>query len=278
MAEDWSREEVEATVATYLEMLERELLDQPFSKTDHNRALQPLLNNRSKGAVEFKFGNVSAALVDLGMPYVDGYKPYPNYQQLLLEVTAAHLEARPQLLALIETTVNRPAAGVPSVAVEDVLVDPPIREKPGPTYERRVPPRAVPGTDYLQIEARNRSLGLAGEKFVVTFEHQRLWKAGKKALAERVEHVAITRGDGLGYDVHSFDESGRDRLIEVKTTRFGAMTPFYVTRREVEASEIHQTYHLYRLFRFEQPQLYVVGGSLREHFELDPSHFKARIP
>ena len=277
MAEDWSREEVEATVASYLDMLEKELLRRPYSKAEHNRALQSLLNNRSKGAIEFKFGNVSAALVDLGKPYVEGYKPYPNYQQLLLEVTEAQVESRPELLALVEAAVTKPAA-IPPVDHDAILVDAPVREKPLRSYERRTPPRPVTGKDYLAMEARNHSLGRAGEEFVVKFEQERLWKSGRKALSERVEHVAVTKGDGLGYDVHSFDDSGRDRWIEVKTTRFGAMTPFYVTRREVDVSETSDaTYNLYRLFKFEQPRLYIVEGSLRQRFDLDPVQFSAKV-
>ena len=41
-------------------------------------------------------------------------------------------------------------------------------------------------------------------------------------LAARVDRVSETRGDGLGYDVLSFETSGRERLIEVKTTNYGA--------------------------------------------------------
>jgi hypothetical protein len=37
---DWTREEVEAIVADYLEMLTLELLGQKFNKTEHRRNLQ----------------------------------------------------------------------------------------------------------------------------------------------------------------------------------------------------------------------------------------------
>ena len=33
------------------------------------------LDGRSKGSIEFKHQNVSAVLVDMGLPYIDGYKP-----------------------------------------------------------------------------------------------------------------------------------------------------------------------------------------------------------
>ena len=40
----------------------------------------------------------------------------------------------------------------------------------------------------------------------------------------------------MGFDILSFDLSGRDRMIEVKTTSFGKETPFFITRAEVNLS------------------------------------------
>lgn len=279
MAEDWSREEVEATTARYLDMLEMELSHQPFVKADVNRSLQPLLRRRSKGAIEYKFGNLSAAMLDLGKPYVSGYKPYPNYQHLLIEVAAVQLESRPELLALIDSLATRPAATVPAVDMDTILVAAPARD-PEVKYlkERPKGPHRLVFVDHLAIESRNRSLGKAGEEFVLRFEHQRLWTEGRKDLAERIDHIAA-KGDGPGYDIHSFDADGRDRLIEVKTTRLkGEMTPFFASRREVDVStEHHSSYHLYRVFRFDDPKLFIVRGSLQERFQLDPWSYKARV-
>src|SRR3954447_1076890 len=65
-------------------MLRAELAGEPYSKSDHNRNLRPLLNNRSKSSVEFKHQNISAVLVGMGLPYIDGYKPARNFQKALL--------------------------------------------------------------------------------------------------------------------------------------------------------------------------------------------------
>ncbi len=73
--------------------------------------------------------------------------------------------------------------------------------------------------DYLALEARNQSLGKAGEELVLRVEMDRLRREGASRLADRIEHVSHTRGDGLGYDVLSFESTGRERLIEVKTRR-----------------------------------------------------------
>jgi hypothetical protein len=50
-------------------------------------------------------------------------------------------------------------------------------------------------------------------------EKRRLRDARRDDLARRVEWVASTVGDGLGFDILSFDElDGSERFIEVKTT------------------------------------------------------------
>lgn len=281
MAEDWSTEEVALTVADYFAMLERELRGEPYSKREHNRRLQPLLNNRSPGAIEFKHANISAVLIEMGFPYIDGYKPRANYQELLKTEVAARLQREPGVVNAAKAAVEAPAPAHPPVpAVSDILVPPPLRERARAAYDRRIPPLVPrPGANYLEIEARNSSLGKAGELFALDFEHRRLWDAGQKTLAERIEHIAVTKGDGLGYDILSFDETGHERLIEVKTTSFGSMTPFFASLREVAVSEERpREFTLYRVFRFrEAPQLFMLPGSLRESVDLQPAQYKASL-
>lgn len=70
----WTRLEDEAAVSDYLDMLVEELSGRPVNKAEHNRRLRALLTERSKGSIEFKHANISAAMIDLGYRYVDGYK------------------------------------------------------------------------------------------------------------------------------------------------------------------------------------------------------------
>jgi hypothetical protein len=122
-------------------------------------------------------------------------------------------------------------------------------------------------------------MGLAGETFVAEVERRRLHAAGKIELSRRVEHVALTRGDGLGYDVLSFENSGQERFIEVKTTAYSIETPFYISSTEVEFSmEANQQYRLYRLFDFRRrPRLFQLQGPVANHCRLDPRLFVARF-
>jgi hypothetical protein len=108
----------------------------------------------------------------------------------------------------------------------------------------------------------------------------RLRQLGHRRLSEKVEHVARTQGDGLGYDILSFESNGRERLIEVKTTRYGDMTPFFATRNEVEVSERQAaSYRLYRVFKFEKkPRLFILPGALRQSVILEPVTYRASLP
>jgi hypothetical protein len=131
----------------------------------------------------------------------------------------------------------------------------------------------------LEIEARNSALGLAGEQLVVRYEQERLSRAGQDRLADKIIHISAIESDNSGFDVLSYEANGCERLIEVKTTRFGALTPFFASRNEVEVSDHRNAnYQLYRVFKFsEQPKLFVLPGSLKRTCQLDPVSFSARI-
>jgi hypothetical protein len=122
-------------------------------------------------------------------------------------------------------------------------------------------------------------LGRAGEEFVVDFERARLISEAQERLASRVERVSVTRGDQEGFDVLSFSANGRERLIEVKTTGFGAYTPFFVTRNELETSkENSDRYHVYRVFTFRRsPRLFILPGAIDQSCDLEPAQFVARV-
>lgn len=279
MAQDWSPTEVAATVADYLVMLTDELCGRPYNKREHNRRLETLLAGRSAGAIEFKHQNISAVMIELGLPYIDGYKPRGNYQELLRTEVLKHLSGATDVERIAEQLVEAPVESVERIRVpEDVFVNPPRREMPRAAYERHAPRLATRDINYLERESRNRSLGQAGERFALEAEHRRLWAAGAHRLAEKIEHVSASQGDGLGYDILSFELDGRERCIEVKTTAFGAMTPFFASANEVATSESLPTFQLYRVFKFRrEPRIFVLPGSLRQSCTLDPVQFRASL-
>lgn len=278
---DWSREEVEATVASYLQMWLLEQAGQRYSKTEHRRALLPKLNSRTDAAVELKHQNISAILMEHGWQNIPGYKPRGNYQRLLADFVADRIMQDRQFDHAAEMAADQPAAVPLLGSIEGILVDCPAVSPAA--HEARAPyfvtQNAILKRDYLDREARNASLGKAGESFVVEFEQRRLHHLGLKRLAEKVDHVAATKGDGLGFDVLSFDESGRDRFIEVKTTAWGKETPFYISRNELEFSKANaEQFHLYRVFEFrKKPRMFDMVGVVDRHCVLDPVSYRGRF-
>ena len=133
--------------------------------------------------------------------------------------------------------------------------------------------------DYLRREARNRSLGDAGEALVMDYERLRLERAGKDHLARNIEQVSRTIGDQAGYDIRSYHTNGRDRFIEVKTTRYGQYTPFYISDGEVRFSRAHaDSYHLYRVFGFRKsPRLFTLPGEVGQHVRLQATTYRAQF-
>lgn len=263
-------------MADYLVMLAAELSGVPYNKSEHRQRLRPLLTKRSEGSVEFKHQNISAALIRIGFPYIAGYKPRWNYQRPLLdEVVFEQLTSNTTLLALAQADADRSIA-VPTIEdILKILTAPPASRLPREGLRQpKTAYRSAP-VNYLEREARNRHLGLSGELLVINFERARLISLNKEPLASRIEHVAKVRGDAEGFDVLSFETTGEDRLIEVKTTKYGQDTPFFVSRHELDVSDARSgQYHLYRVFSFGSvPGLFTLPGALSSTCALDPATY-----
>lgn len=83
--------------------------------------------------------------------------------------------------------------------------------------------------------------------------------------------------NGLGFDIRSFDASGTEQMIEVKTTRFSKDTPFFVSRNALKASQAQaENSHLYRVYAFRQsPKLFTLKGAISQHCQVDPVSYRA---
>lgn len=278
MSANWSRDEVEVTVADYLHMLTQELAGQAYNKTAHRNDLKHKLSGRTDGSIELKRQNISAVLLKLGCPWISGYKPRSNYQGLLFDVVAEQVAGSPLFDRAAMNAAEQPATVPLLSSIKKVMVAPPTMnisaKEPSRKYERRTEGFK---RDYVEREARNSSLGRAGEEFVLYYEQKRLYQLGKKKLSEKVEHVSSTKGDGLGFDILSFEKSGQECFVEVKTTAFPKETPFFVSRNEVEFSkEFALQFQLYRLFEFRKnPKMFALPGAVSENCNLDPTSYLA---
>ena len=128
----WSDEEVGLLVADYFDMLELDLLGRDYNKAEHNRLLREKLTARSKSSVEFKHQNVSAVLLKLGLPSIDGYKPARNFQRSLVASVQAYLEANPSFFVMLDSAADAAPEALPKFDAWDRLFEAPPDDTPTP--------------------------------------------------------------------------------------------------------------------------------------------------
>lgn len=244
---DWSLSECEITVEAYFECLAKKLSGEPYNRAKTCRDIAEIIH-RSAGAAA-----VAA-----------------NVQRLLTYVVLDPLAKRNSVFEIV------PKTPIPVTDTKSLVVAPPA-VPPNNTDSDEEKSRVARKIDFAKREAKNRNLGRSGEKWVLSFEKKRLQEAGKSDLAERVDWVSDRVGDGLGYDIVSFEVNGSELFIEVKTTNAGATTPFFISPNELAESERKRdAFKLYRVFDFSsEPHVYILSGPLEPKLALKPQAFTA---
>lgn len=278
---DWTVDEVEVVVAGYFAMWAEIRAGQKVVKEERYRAMASVLGRRNSKAVSRKCANVSAVLRDFGfVRWCPGLMPDGHYQRRLASAVLQWVEASADwLLFLSQGNGGRQDVEAPLTPPE--AEPPPSRRDPllqAMSDLSRSPSTRI--INYVLQAERNAALGRQGEEFVV--ERERRWLhdvVRAPQLAKRVAWVSQSEGDGLGYDIRSFTGDGAPRLIEVKTTKFGKATPFFVTQNELAVSRREASaYELHRLFYFDrEPRFYIVQGPLDESCDLEPQTFLGRV-
>lgn len=274
MPNNWTREEVELIVTEYFGMLIKEQSGLPYKKSEVRKRILPFLQNRSEASIEFKNRNISAVLARMGQPYIRGYLPAYNYQRdLLEEIVFSYIKTHPN----VESGFRIFADSLPTTKLPnfEAFVEkmPKIRrtlEEPELTY------RSPVKVNYIELEQRNLAVGKVGESIALAYERWRLIRAGKEGLAEKIEWVSQTRGDGLGFDILSRNANGTDRYIEVKATKLTKEAPFYFTSTELLFSKHHSSnFFLYRVFNLKaDPKLFIANGAYDEFCNTMPTEFR----
>ena len=269
----WSSTELDLIVADYFAMLKEEQAGQTVHKTEHRRRLKAHVQ-RSDGSIEFKHRNISAVLARLGLPRIRGYIPAWNFQGAIAEAIGRYLEIDSDPVPLIISKPLMGFADAPSLFESAPPAAPPISPGAKTAFER-----VARKFDPALRDQLNRSLGLAGEQLIYEREKQILINGDRKDLARKVRWVSQEDGDGAGYDIRSYDTSGSERWIEVKTTRGGSTTPFYLTSNENEvARERPDAFRLYRLHDFSQmPGLFTLTPPLEAVLQLEALTFRASL-
>jgi hypothetical protein len=272
----WSDKEVEIIINDYFSMLFDEKRGIKINKAQHRKNLLPLLNRRTDGSIEFKHQNISAVLFNIGRPSINGYLPLYNYQKKLEDKVIEYLINHPEVEELCREFADKEVIRTnPTIDFTRLIVTPPNPHKiiESDYLNQRIPIKV----NYLEREQLNSKLGIQGEKLVLEYEKWHLQHEGLDKLAEEVRWVSQEEGDSAGFDILSKKSNGKDKYIEVKTTKLSKEAPFFFTRNELHFSIKNQEkYFLYRLFDFEErPRMFIKNGDLDSMCKSYPVTYKA---
>ena len=109
--------------------------------------------------------------------------------------------------------------------------------------------------DFNTINKFHSVLGDFGEIFALKWERNRLIDLGVTFnVLDEVVHFSKAFGDGAGYDILSRKDNGYELLhIEVKTTKGGLDTPFYMSENErAFIEEYKENTLIYRVYNYNQ--------------------------
>lgn len=134
-------------------------------------------------------------------------------------------------------------------------------------------------TDYIGKAKNQQDIGYAGEIFAIKVLSNSLVEKGLKSLADKINHVSKSIGDGLGYDILTYDEQGNDIFVEVKTTTMGINSPFYMSASERQFASSHSNnFVLFRIYDFNLKSgigdYYIINSNIDEEFEFEPNIYK----
>ncbi len=275
--QNWTDAEIDIIVADYFDMLRLELARESFVKAHRNAELQRL-TKRSRGSIEFKHQNISAVLLRLGLPWIDGYKPMPNFQGALIDGIGRYLsENGGRQFIPISHPVGAETRRHELREATALFIDAPPQLSSKDVETPRSLERLVRKFDPAERDARNRSLGKEGEERVVSHEKSRLSQFGRDDLAKQVRWISEEEGDGAGFDILSFTNDGRERCLEVKTTVGHLTTPFYLTENErAFSAERPDAFRIMRLYDFARvPRTFELSPPLESCLILQPTNYRA---
>ena len=290
---DWDGEELDLIVSDYFAMLGDAVSGRPLVKAHHARALSEQIG-RTVGSVGQKYGNISAVLTELGMPKLNGFGSRPNYQAAIFLALERYLDAHPAAWSIGMPAAAAPFGEAPGSPIQRFGVEEPATifdpesvrlpmTEPPPLGAARPPrpeglARLVRKFDPAARDQRNRQLGRMGEERIFHRERAHLIAHGRADLARKIEWTSEERGDGAGYDIRSFDPlNGSERLIEVKATRGGPSTDFFLSRTEREVSqERPEAWRLYRVHTLPiRPEFFVLAPPLERAVTLSAESWRA---
>ena len=132
-----------------------------------------------------------------------------------------------------------------------------------------------------ETDRQLKEIGDEGELCVIKYEKEKLIQAKRSDLVDSIIHIAKIN-DAAGYDILSYDESGNQIFIEVKTTQYPIRTDFFISPGEIKFSKDNKdNYFLYRVYNFDRlnqrGHFFITKGNVEENFNLKPINYKVSI-
>ena len=267
---DWTQSEIDLVVSDYFDMRARYFRNEHFVKARHYEEIARL-TGRTSGSVQRKYMNISAALERVSLPWLSGFAPNRNLQAALREAVEKYVAQEWNA-----DFIPNPATNAMAEQGRIFIGESPTVLEPLITRSQELE-RIARKFDPAQRDDRNRKLGAAGEERVFQSEILGLQEVGRPDLAGKVRWVSKEDGDGAGYDILSFDQSGRERFLEVKTTVGHNRTPFFLSRNEKEfAKEASERFRIFRLYEWgKEPKAFLIKPPLENSLILEPTAYRA---
>ena len=137
--------------------------------------------------------------------------------------------------------------------------------------------------DHDKANKESKLTGDLGEKLVLDYERKRLRDLSITDVEEKVFLTSSKKekyGNAYPCDIISYDPAtGHELFIEVKTTKGGINTPFFISDSEVQFSKDNADfYRLYRVFdalKDKKPKFYETIGKVDDNFSLETERYLA---
>lgn len=147
-------------------------------------------------------------------------------------------------------------------------------------YQQSKPKSSISEERFRAIQKTREQIGSTGENWVVEYEKNDLSKNGHNELATRVERISKAN-ISAGYDVLSYEISGNEKFIEVKTTALSRFE-FFLSSNELEvAKDLKNRYWIYFLSEiYGAPRLVKIHDPATEvgrALSLTPINFRVQL-
>jgi len=183
---------------------------------------------------------------NFGDNFIRMYESYENKKRL----PPKPIVAKPIVPKTIAPKSIDPKPIVPTTIAPKSIDPKPIVPKLPETKQGRISiQKSKTNKEWEEVQNKQREIGAFGELKVLNYEKYKLKNNGLENLIPKVEHVSKTKGDGLGYDILSFDEKGNQIHIEVKATFTSQKSNFEMSTREYQVmNELKDTYFIARVY------------------------------